>query len=99
MELTDCDRLNWLQQKMKPKDDYCEIYFAGLRNGNDDATAYQVEASPEKFKVQNAPTLREAIDKAIMVEKLNDLFPKRSQCHCSCHSGGIVHMMACCVPD
>jgi hypothetical protein len=31
---------------------------------------------------------------------LSDIFPKRSQCHCSCHSGGgVVHCVPCCTPD
>lgn len=63
--VTDTDRINWMEQMMTPKDDYCEIFFAGLRDGDADASAFQVEANPERFKVLNAPTLRDAIDKAM----------------------------------
>lgn len=31
--------------------------------------------------------------------ELSDIFPKRSQCNCSCHSGGVVHCVPCCTPD
>lgn len=64
--ITDKDRLDWLQEVMKNKDDYCEIFLAGLRNGNSDAESYQVESNPEKFKTTQAQTLRLAIDMAML---------------------------------
>jgi hypothetical protein len=65
----DTVRLDWLQSMMTPKDSYCEIYLAGLRNGDSDATAYQVESSPEKFNAVDGLSLRDAIDKAMEAEK------------------------------
>ena len=61
----DSDLLDWLQKIMTGKDNYCEVYFAGLRSGHSDATSFQIESNPEKFDVQNAPTIREAILLAI----------------------------------
>lgn len=60
--MTDSERLDWLESLMRPADGYVEVYWAGLRRGHADATAFQVE-------LQNQPscsgeTLREAIDNA-----------------------------------
>lgn len=60
----DSERLDKLEALMRPKDGYCEIFFAGLRSGDAEATAFQVESNPEKFPTVNGPTLREAIDAA-----------------------------------
>lgn len=66
--ITDKDRLDWIQQMMTNNSDYCEIFFAGLRNFNEDkASAFQIESNPQKFETVNAITLREAIDKAMNV--------------------------------
>lgn len=64
--ISDSDRIDWLEDKMRNDSDYCEIYFAGLRDfKTGEASAFQVESQPEKFKTVNAPSLREAIDAAI----------------------------------
>ena len=69
--ITDEDRINWIQQMMTNNSDYCEIFFAGLRDfKNDKASAYQVESNPQKFDTVNAKTLREAIDRAINITGL-----------------------------
>lgn len=62
---TDTEMLNWIEAMMIPKDNYCEIFFAGLRNGNSDADEFQIESNPEKFKVLNAKNIREVIAKAM----------------------------------
>jgi hypothetical protein len=61
----DSKMLDWIQSIMTNDDDYCEIFFAGLRNGTGKATAFQIESNPEKFKTVNAPTLRDVILKAM----------------------------------
>lgn len=68
----DKDRLDWIQGKMTPADNYCEIFFAGLRDGLSDADAFQIECNPEVFPTTNAKTLREAIDKVRNLPPLED---------------------------
>jgi hypothetical protein len=58
---SDTEMLNWVQSIMTSKENYCEIYFAGLRNGDNDATEFQIESNPEKFKTLSAKNIREAI--------------------------------------
>lgn len=65
MKKTDKELLDWLQEMMTNDSDYCEIFFAGLRNGTGKATAYQIESNPEKFEVLNAKSIREAIELAM----------------------------------
>lgn len=60
----DGDRLDWLQSVMTSKDNYCEVFFAGLRPGPVDATAYQIESNPEVFPTLAGKTVRDAIDVA-----------------------------------
>ena len=60
----DTQRLDWLESVMQPRHGYVEVYFAGLRNGDAEATAYQTEFNPAMVDVQHAPTLRESIDSA-----------------------------------
>lgn len=62
----DTELLDWLQSVMTPGNDYCEVFFAGLRNGSDNASAFQIESNPEKFPTLSAPTIREAIEKAML---------------------------------
>ena len=52
------DILIRLQEMMTNDDDYCEIFFAGLRNGTGKATAYQIESNPGKFEVLSAKSIR-----------------------------------------
>ena len=60
----DTQRLDWLESVMQPRHGYVEVYFAGLRNGDAEATADQTEFNPAMVDVQHAPTLRESIDSA-----------------------------------
>lgn len=62
---TDSEMLDWIQQIMTKGDNYCEVFFAGLRHGANDATEFQIECNPEKFNTLRANTLREAISKAM----------------------------------
>lgn len=64
--LEDGKMLDFLEQKMTPAEDYCEFYFAGLRNGNNDASSFQVESNPNVFPTTNGRTLRDAI-RAVML--------------------------------
>ena len=59
----DGKRLDWLAEVMTPAASYCEIYLAGLRNGNADATGFQVELQDRE--AVSGKTLREAIDNAM----------------------------------
>jgi len=70
---TDKEMLDWIEKIMTPKNDYCEVFFAGLRNGNNDAEDFQIECNPEKFKVINAKSIREAISIAM------DKYPYENQ--------------------
>lgn len=70
--LTDTELLDWLQEMMLYDDNYCEIYFAGLRNGAGKASDFQIESNPEKFKTVSGKNIREAIKKA-MNEANNNL--------------------------
>jgi hypothetical protein len=45
----DGELLDWLQSIMTPMASYCEVFFAGLRDGNNDATSFQIEINPEVF--------------------------------------------------
>lgn len=58
---SDSEMLDWLQGIMTPKGNYCEVFFAGLRDGNNDAIDFQIECNPEKFKVLQGKNIREAI--------------------------------------
>lgn len=58
---SDTKMLNWIEHIMTPKENYCEVFFAGLRNGDADATEFQIECNPERFKVMHAKSLREVI--------------------------------------
>jgi hypothetical protein len=61
---TDAQRIEWLESIMRPRD-CIQIYLAGLRSGDAEATAFQVEADPQKLPTVNGKTLREAIDNAM----------------------------------
>lgn len=63
--LRDSKRLDWIEKLMTDDNDYCEIYFAGLRNFSGKATAYQIESNPKKFETINAKDIREVIDLAM----------------------------------
>ena len=65
----DSEMLNWIQQIMTQKESYCEVFFAGLRSGNNDATEFQIESNPEKFEVLKAKNIREVILMAMSVAK------------------------------
>jgi hypothetical protein len=65
IEVSDKERLDWIQKIMTKGDNYCEVFFAGLRNGLNDAIEFQIECNPEKFKVIKCNSVRECIDKAI----------------------------------
>lgn len=67
--ISDSEMLDWLQEQMTNYNDYCEIFFAGLRNGPNNATAFQIESNPEKFSTSSGKTIREAIEKAINQNK------------------------------
>lgn len=61
----DKERLNWIEKIMTPKETYCEVYFAGLRNGYADATEFQIESNPwEHFQSIRGKSVRDVIDKA-----------------------------------
>jgi len=61
----DKERLDWVQKIMTPKETYCEVYFAGLRNGLSDATKFQIESNPwEHFQSIQGESVRDVIDKA-----------------------------------
>ncbi len=61
-EAADADRLAWLESLMRPREGYVEVYLAGLRNGDAEATAFQVELQDRP--AMGGPTLRAAIDAA-----------------------------------
>lgn len=64
--MTDTERLDLLEELMTPNSDYCEIFFAGLRDfKSDKAEAFQIESNPQKFQTRSASTLRGAIDLAL----------------------------------
>ena len=58
-------RLDWLEGVMAPDANYCEVFFAGLRNWTGSAHAFQIESNPRTFPTLNAPTVRAAIDAAM----------------------------------
>ena len=58
---SDTEMLNWIESIMIPKENYCEVFFAGLRNGDADATEFQIECNPERFEVLHAKNIREVI--------------------------------------
>lgn len=63
----DSERIDWLQKIMTDNDNYCEVFFAGLRDfKGKEATAFQIESNPQKFKTLHAKTIREVIDLAIL---------------------------------
>lgn len=63
---SDSDRLDWLEQLMTNDNDYCEIYFAGLRDfKKGTANSFQIESNPQKFKTVNASSIREVISIAM----------------------------------
>lgn len=68
--MNDTERIDWMERIMTDDAAYCEIYFAGLRNfTTGKASAYQVESNPQVFPTMNRPTLREAIDAAITINR------------------------------
>lgn len=65
---TDTERLDWLQRVLTPDDNYCEMFFAGLRDFlTANAHSFQIECNPEKFRTLNALTVRDAIDAAMLL--------------------------------
>ena len=62
---TERARMDWLESVMAPDANYCEVFFAGLRNWTGSAHAFQIESNPRKFPTLNAPTVRAAIDAAM----------------------------------
>ncbi len=68
-KFTDSELLDWLQKMLTSKNDYCEIFFAGLRDGDNDATCFQIESNPEKFPTLNAINIRWAIKNAMNLTK------------------------------
>ena len=80
---SDTEMLNWIESIMTPKESYCEVFFAGLRDGNSDASMFQIECNPERFEVMQAKSLREVI--VLAMQK----YPKIKDCvyyggHCDC---------------
>ena len=61
----DAIMIDWIQHIMTQKEGYCEVYLAGLRDGNNDATAFQIESNPEVFPVLQGKSVRECISEAI----------------------------------
>lgn len=57
----DAKMLDWLQKLMTDDSNYCEVFFAGLRNFSGKAISYQIESNPQVFKTVNAKTIREVI--------------------------------------
>jgi len=66
---TDTEMIDWIQMILTPKENYCEVFFAGLRSGNNDAEDYQIESNPERFKTLQAKNIREAIFEAMLEYK------------------------------
>jgi hypothetical protein len=62
---SDAEMLDFLQEIMTNDDNYCEVYFAGLRGSTGKASAFQFETNPEKIPTLNKPSLREAIAEAM----------------------------------
>jgi len=70
--LLDTKRLDWLEAMMTPADDFCEVFFAGLRTSiSQPATSFQIESNPEKFPTTQRATLRECID-AVLQPNMED---------------------------
>ena len=69
---SDTELLDWLQNIMTSKDNYCEVFFAGLREGHNDATAFQIESNPERFETLHAKNIRDAIRFAMNNYKLKE---------------------------
>jgi len=65
---TDSEMIDWLQRIMTDDNNYCEVFFAGLRNQTGKVTAFQIESNPQVFQTLNAPTVREAIAMAMQYE-------------------------------
>mgnify|MGYP001769214642 CR=1 FL=1 len=63
---TDTEMLDWIQMILTPKENYCEVFFAGLRSGSKDAEAYQIESNPQKFETLQAKNIREVIFAAMV---------------------------------
>lgn len=55
-------RLDWLESIMHPRANYQEVYFAGLRNGDVDASAFQCEL--QQLGSYSGRDVRQAIDAA-----------------------------------
>lgn len=64
-EVSDTEMLDWLQSIMTDDNNYCEVFFAGLRNGTGKASAFQIESNPIKFETLNGKTVRDAITLAM----------------------------------
>lgn len=64
-EPSDTEMLNWIQAIMTPKENYCEVFLAGLRNGNTDATEFQIESNPQRFETFQAKNIRDTISLAM----------------------------------
>ncbi len=72
LKASDTELLDWLEEKMTNDNNFCEIYFAGLRNfSTGKAGSFQIESSPEKFRTIAGNTIREAILKAMEQEYEN----------------------------
>lgn len=58
----DAARLDWLESLMRPREGYQEIYLAGLRRGDAEATSFQCEL--QHGSSYSGRDLRQAIDAA-----------------------------------
>jgi len=65
----DRKRLDWLQRVLTPDDPATEVFLAGLRSGDNDASGYQVEIAPagdhKNWRSCRGDSLRSAIDVAM----------------------------------
>lgn len=58
--------LDWLQSIMTNDNEYCEVFFAGLRDFNTgEAQSFQIESNPERFPTDSGKNIRDAILKAM----------------------------------
>lgn len=61
----DAKMLDWLQEIMTNDNNYCEVFFAGLRDFSGKANKFQIESNPEKFTTVQGNNIREIIIEAM----------------------------------
>jgi len=75
--------LDWLESVMTDDREYCEVFFAGLRDGSGKAGSFQIESNPERFPTDNANTIRGAILKAMANYNPKNILHYLSKCDCT----------------